>query len=271
MIKLGGKTLAEQAAVLDEVGAIAETNDVVLVHGGGKRLTDWLGRLGVETRFESGLRVTDDAALEVALAVLRGVINTELVAALRALGVDAVGLSGVDGGMLVAERIPLLGRVASVIGARPGLLYALFASGRVPVIAPLALDQSGQICNVNADDVAAGLAGGLNARLVLLTDADGVRGRDGMRIPVLDTAAAEALIEDGTISGGMVPKVRSGLLALAWAAAANERAATPGIEVVIADGGAPAALNRALDDPSFGTRLRAATGSVRRGTSAAQG
>ena len=268
VVKLGGTTLADQESVLAEVGAIAATYDVVLVHGGGKRLTEWLTRLGVESRFEGGLRVTDDAALEVALAVLRGIVNTELVAGLRARGTDAVGLTGIDGGLLVAERIPSLGRVASVVGARPALLYALLANGKVPVIAPLALDESGEICNVNADDVAAGLAGGLYARLVLLTDADGVRGADGQRIQSLDSERAEELIADGTISRGMVPKVRSGLRALAWAGESDESGGGPGIEVVIADGRAPAALSRALDDPSFGTRLRAATGSAPQGTPA---
>lgn len=271
VVKLGGTTLADQHAVLEEVGSIARTHDLVIVHGGGKRLTEWLARMGVQTRFERGLRVTDDAAVEVALGVLRGVVNGELVAALRRLGTDAVGLSGIDGGLLLAERMPALGRVASVVGARPALLYALFASGRVPVIAPLALDESGQICNVNADDVAAGLAGGLQARLVLLTDADGVRGADGLRIPVLDAWRAEALIEEGTIKGGMVPKVRSGLRALAWAEAATGHHGGSSIEVVIADGAAPAALTRALDDPSFGTRLRGAAGSAPRGTFAVPG
>lgn len=268
MVKLGGTTLAEQRPVLKEVAALSVTKDVVVVHGGGKRLTEWLGRLGVKTRFENGLRVTDDDALEVAVAVLRGVVNAELVATLRSLGADAAGLSGIDGGLLICERVPALGRVATVVGARPALLYALLAAGKLPVVAPLATDEDGVICNVNADDVAAGLAGGLNARLVLLTDADGVRGASGRRIPALDAAEAERLIADGVIGGGMVPKVRSGLRALAWAEASMEGSRAPSIEVVIADGGAPGALSRALDDPSFGTRLRAAAGSAPRGTSA---
>lgn len=246
VVKLGGTTLAEGRSVLEEAAAVAATRDVVLVHGGGKRLSEWLERLGVESHFADGLRVTDDAALEVALAVLRGVVNGELVAALQGMGADAVGISGIDGGLLIAERVPDLGRVATVTGARPGVLYALWAAGKVPVVAPLALDQSGVTCNVNADDVAAGLAGGLQARLVLLTDTDGVRDAKGRRVPLLDAAAAEKLIESGVISGGMVPKVRSSLRALSWS----------GAEAVIVDGAAHAAISRALDDPSFGTRLR---------------
>src|SRR4051812_19077810 len=99
VVKLGGTTLADQAHVLEDVAAVARRRPVVVVHGGGKRMTEWLERLGVPSRFEGGLRVTDPAALEVAAAVLRGVVNSELVAALRDLGVDAVGLSGVDGGL----------------------------------------------------------------------------------------------------------------------------------------------------------------------------
>ena len=106
VVKLGGTTLADQRQVLAEVAAVARKRPVVLVHGGGKRMTEWLERLGVPTRFENGLRVTDPAALEVAAAVLRGVVNSELVAALRDVGCDAVGLSGVDGGLLIGQRLP---------------------------------------------------------------------------------------------------------------------------------------------------------------------
>ena len=106
VVKLGGTTIADQAQVLAEVAAVARRRPVVLVHGGGKRITEWLERLGVPSTFEGGLRVTDAQSLEVAAAVLRGVVNSELVAGLRDLGVDAVGLSGVDGGLLIAERIP---------------------------------------------------------------------------------------------------------------------------------------------------------------------
>ncbi len=248
VVKLGGTTLAEQRGVLDEVARHAERERIVLVHGGGKRLTEWLARMGVESRFEGGLRVTDDAALEVALAVLRGVINAELVSVLRDAGADAVGLSGVDGGLLISERIPTLGRVATVTGARGTLLATLLDAGVLPVIAPLARDAEGVICNVNADDAAAGLAGALGARLILLTDTDGVRGADGKRIASLTDREIGGLIDTGVISGGMIPKVRCALRALAWGSP----------EVVIADGAADRALERALGDPGFGTRTHAA-------------
>jgi acetylglutamate kinase len=246
VVKLGGTTIADQRQVLAEIAAVARRRPVVVVHGGGKRMTEWLDRLGVETRFHEGLRVTDAASLEVAAAVLRGVVNSELVAALRDLGVDAVGLSGVDGGMLVAERVADIGLVAHVVGLRRDLLDALLVTGQVAVVAPLARDEDGIVCNVNADDAAAGIAAGLGARqVVLMTDVDGVRDAAGERIRSLTADEAEALIADGTIAGGMVPKIRAALTALAY----------PGAEAIVCDAAAPGALERALADPTFGTRI----------------
>ena len=234
VVKLGGTTIADQRQVLEEVAAVARKRPVVLVHGGGKRITEWLDRLGVPSTFEGGLRVTDAASLEVAAAVLRGVVNSELVAGLRDLGVDAVGLSGVDGGLLIAERVPGVGLVAHVVGLRRDLLDSLLVGGQVPVVAPLARDEDGIVCNVNADDVAAGIAAGLGARqLVLLTDVDGVRDADGRRLDSLTAGEAEALIAAGTIGGGMVPKIRAALAALDW----------EGAEAIIADASAPDALD----------------------------
>ncbi len=246
--KLGGTTLADQRQVLAEVAAVARRRPIVIVHGGGKRMTEWLERLGVPTRFEGGLRVTDAQSIEVAAAVLRGVVNSELVAALRDLGVDAVGLSGVDGGLLVGERVPGMGLVATVVGIKRDLLDALLVTGQVPVVAPLARDDQGIVCNVNADDAAAGLAFGLGARqLVLMTDVDGIRAADGTRLATISASDAAALIADGTISGGMVPKVRAALAGLT----------APGSEAIICDSAVPGALARALDDPTFGTRVTA--------------
>jgi acetylglutamate kinase len=250
VVKLGGTTIDDQRHVLDEVATIARRRPVVLVHGGGKRITEWLDRLGVPSRFEAGLRVTDAAALEVAAAVLRGVVNSELVSTLRDLGVDAVGLSGVDGGLLVAERVPNVGLVAHVVGLRRDLIDAILVGGQVPVVAPLARDEHGIVCNVNADDAAAGIAAGLGARqLVLLTDVDGIRDASGRRLDSVTADEAESLIDRGVIAGGMVPKVRAALAALTW----------NGSEAVIADSAAPGALERALEDASFGTRVTAGT------------
>jgi acetylglutamate kinase len=252
VVKLGGTTVADNDPVLAEVAAAVGRRSLVLVHGGGKRLNDWLARLDVKSRFEDGLRVTDDGTLEVALAVFGGLVNGELVAALSRVGVPAVGLTGIDGGLLVAERAVGLGRVARVVGARPAPLYALIAGGLLPVVAPLALDEGGVICNVNADEVAAGLAGAMSARLVLLTDTDGVLDAAGQPLATLDELSAEQLMAEGVIRDGMLPKVRGALAALRSGAT----------EVVIADGRAPRALARALDHEGFGTRIRLASADV---------
>jgi acetylglutamate kinase len=248
VVKLGGTTLADEHATLAGVARLAADRRFVVVHGGGRRLTDWLARLGIESRFERGRRLTDDATLEVALAVLGGLVNGELVAELRRLGAPAVGLTGIDGGLLRARRLHELGRVGRVVGATPTVLYALLAADQLPVIASLALDESGEICNVNADEAAAGLAGTLAARLVLLTDSDGVQDGSGRRIDRLDELSAEQLISEGTISGGMLPKVQAALAVVR----------SGGPAVVIADGRAGDALERALSDPAFGTRVSAA-------------
>jgi acetylglutamate kinase len=251
VVKLGGTTIAEQRHVLGDVARLSRRRPVVLVHGGGKRITEWLDRLGVPTRFEGGLRVTDADAIEVAAAVLRGVVNSELVSGLRDLGVDAVGLSGVDGGMLVTERIEGMGLVARVVGLQRDLIDSLLVAGQVPVVAPLARDGAGVVCNVNADDVTAGIASGLGARqTVFMTDVDGVRGADGARIVDMTAARAELLIAEQVITGGMIPKVRAALAALT----------TEGSEAVIADGSVDGALARATEDPTFGTHVRRVAG-----------
>ncbi len=248
VVKLGGTTLADQQQVLTEVAKVARKRPIVLVHGGGKRISEWLERMGIETRFENGLRITDPAALEVAAAVLRGVVNSELVAALRDAGCDAVGLSGVDGGLLIGQRVPDVGLVATVTGIRRDLLDSLMVGGQVPVVAPLARDEDGVVCNVNADDAAAGIAAGLGARqLVLMTDVDGIRDAAGNKLDSITPEQAEALISDGIIRGGMIPKVKAALSALAW----------EGTEAIISDGSAPDALERSLSDPTFGTRVSA--------------
>jgi acetylglutamate kinase len=135
-----------------------------------------------------------------------------------------------------------------VTGLRRDLLDAVLVSGQVPVVAPLARDADGIVCNVNADDAAAGIAAGLGARqLVLLTDVDGVRDADGHKLDTLTVAEADHLIDTGVIAGGMVPKIRAALSALGW----------EGAEAIIADASANRALERALADPTFGTRITA--------------
>ncbi|MFI5254047.1 MAG: acetylglutamate kinase [Candidatus Limnocylindrales bacterium] len=251
VVKLGGAPLGESTGLLGELAELHHRLSLVVVHGGGNRVTSWLERLGVPTRFEEGRRVTDEATLEVATAVLRGAVNVELVAALRLAGADAVGISGVDGGLLAGRRLAGLGRVAAIAAVHRELLDTLLDAGRLPVVAPLALDEGGAICNVNADDVAVAIARGLGAaQLILLTDTDGVRDAAGRRLATLEPHAVAALVASGVIDGGMIPKVRAALDAVADGGAGA---------AVIADGSVSGAIGRALGDQGFGSRALAAT------------
>src|SRR3989475_9287062 len=232
VLKIGGSVGAEDDAALDAVVALNDAgHPLVVVHGGGPLVGDWAERLGMETRFVRGLRVSDSDTRDVALAVLGGLVNGRVVATLLARGVPAVGLSGIDGGMLRAERedaeLGFVGRVTLVDSA---LIEELVDAGRVPVVAPAALDRaSGEILNVNGDAAAGAIAASLGARLlVFVTDVPGVRGKDGRVIGRLDADRVRALVDDGTIEGGMLPKVEACLVA----AAAGGRAgigAAPGL------------------------------------------
>ncbi|HEV8536062.1 MAG TPA: acetylglutamate kinase [Candidatus Limnocylindria bacterium] len=235
MLKIGGSVGAETDAALDAVVALNDAGQpVVVVHGGGPLVSEWADRLGMETRFVRGSRVTDPETRDLALGVLGGLANGRIVATLIGRGVPAVGLTGIDGGMLRAERedaeMGLVGRVALVDSA---LLEELVDAGRVPVVAPAALDrEGGEILNVNGDAAAGAIAASLGARLlVFVTDVPGVRGKDGRVIGRLDADRARSLVDDGTIEGGMLPKVEACLIA----AAAGCRAAivaTRGIDSV---------------------------------------
>jgi len=248
VVKLGGTTINEQQDILREIVEERRSRPVVIVHGGGKRLTDWLERLGVQSRWNSGRRVTDDATLEVFLAVISGVINAELTEALLELGARAVGVRGIDDGMIRGPRAEGLDRVISQPVARPDVLHSLLAAGYLPVLTPMGLDPDGHICNVNADDASAAVSAALGGELVLMTDTDGVRDADGERIIELTPEAAERLIAEGVIAGGMVPKVHSALRAIGPGSHA-ERA-------VISEGRTANALRRALHEGA-GTGFRA--------------
>lgn len=216
VLKIGGSVARDDDAALDLVVALNDAGrPLVVVHGGGPLVGEWATKLGLETRFERGLRVTDGPTRDVALAVLAGLVNKTLVARLVAKGVPAVGLAGVDGATLRAERedasLGLVGRVAMVDSS---LLEELLAALRVPVIAPAALDPDGTILNVNGDTAAGAIAAAIGARLLaFVTDVPGVRGKDGKVIASLDRDRAKRLVDDGTIEGGMLPKVEACLVA----------------------------------------------------------
>ncbi|MEO7117916.1 MAG: acetylglutamate kinase [Candidatus Limnocylindrales bacterium] len=244
VVKLGGTTIADESGILAEIAEQARAGTpIVVVHGGGKRLTEELRRLGIQTRFHEGKRMTDDAAMEVALRVLGEQINGEVADALQALGCPAIASPEAGYGVLVGERDRSLGRVVTAPRLGRELMDARLRDGSVPIVPPIALDETGVPCNVNADDAAAAIATGLSAVLVLLTDTDGVRGEDGQRIPHMVIDAAERLIANGVIAAGMVPKVR-----------AAAHAASAGSPSLIADGHGLNALAHALEGRS-GTRI----------------
>lgn len=219
VIKVGGSTLADGEAGLDGIAGLVRAGErVVVVHGGGPEATAWLEAMGIPTRFERGRRVTDERALPVVVAVFAGLVNKRLVAALADRGVEAVGLSGADGGLLRCRwSDPALGFVGEPASVDGRLLAHLLDAGFTPVLAPVGFAEAeGRrvLLNVNADSVASEVAVSVGARAVyFLTDVEGVRGRDGALLRALTATEARSLIADGTIAGGMVPKVEACLRA----------------------------------------------------------
>jgi acetylglutamate kinase len=206
-------TFAQDVMLLQSVGIRP-----VIVHGGGPAVTRLSERLGIETTFVDGLRVTDAATLDVATMVLAGKLNTDVVATLVGGGVNAVGLSGVDGRLLLARKQdgPDLGFVGEVVEVHVEVLSTLLDRGFVPVVASIAVDERGQAYNVNADVVAAELAVALDAqKLVYLNDVPGLIGPTGDLLSELSAAqAGELLGTPGVIDGGMIPKVESAIRAV---------------------------------------------------------
>ena len=220
VMKIGGSVAGEDAAALDAIVALHDAgHGLVVVHGGGPLVGEWATKLGYETKFLRGLRVTDGPTRDLALAVLGGLANSRIVAALVGRAVPAVGLTGIDGGMLRAQREDsALGYVGNIRRVDSALLEELVDAGRVPVVAPAALEEPAgatpEVLNVNADSAAGAIAAALGARLlVFVTDVPGVRAKDGKVLPRLDRDRAKALVDDGTIEGGMLPKVEACLVA----------------------------------------------------------
>jgi acetylglutamate kinase len=251
LVKLGG-TLLDHAGTRDRLtpqiaSAVREGHRVVVVHGGGKQMTRFLDERGIESKFVNGLRVTSPETIDAVLKVFAGSVNHELVAALNRAGVPAVGLSGIDAGLVEAEQMdPELGAVGRVTRANPALLDLLTAAGYLPTVACVAGDRAGNIYNVNADQMAVACAAGFGAdKLVFLTDVEGVL--DGARQlrSVLTAAESEGLIREGAATGGMQAKLNAATAALRHGV----------VEVRIAAGAAPAALTRILSGEELGTRL----------------
>ena len=194
----------------------------IIVHGGGPQIGELLKRLDIETRFVDGLRVTDKETMDIIEMVLMGKVNKEIVNLINKNGGCAVGLSGKDGQLIIARKMKYIrprnnqppeiidiGLVGEIVKVNPEILETLTRDGFIPVIAPIGADEEGNTYNINADTVAGRIASAIKARkLILLTDTKGVLDKDGKLISTLRIDEAKRLISDGTITGGMIPKIR---------------------------------------------------------------
>ena len=253
VVKIGGSTLGSHDTTLHDLAALQRRGvSAVVVHGGGKIISDWMAKQGVRPRFERGLRVTDEPSLDIVVAVLTGLINKNLVASMVELGASAMGISGADDGMLRAEiRNPALGLVGSVASVNTTPIDAVLRAGCIPVIAPVALkisDGAGAshtLLNINADTAAGEIAAALGAsRLVFLTDVQGVLDTSRRLIPRLTERQAQGLINSNVAAGGMIPKLEACLTALRAGGVSH-----------IVDGRKPSALMDAVSGETLGTRV----------------
>lgn len=224
VIKLGGSLLDDadrrNAALRKIVARWNAGENIVLVHGGGKHVDAALARLGIAKKTYAGLRITDDATLDVVVSVLGGTVNKMLVSELTRLGVRAAGISGCDGATLVAEKHPAIdgvdfGHVGRVLHSNRTLIQTMLTYGTLPVISSIALSAEGQLLNVNADTAAAAIAVGLGVReLLFFTDVAGLLDENGCVVPALNASGVEQMLASPAVGGGMRPKLEAALAAL---------------------------------------------------------
>ena len=220
VIKFGGNAMGDDEAMASFARDIVLMRQVglnpVVVHGGGPMINEMLAKLGIESEFLRGKRVTDQATVEVVEMVLSGLVNKRIVQAINAEGGRAVGLSGKDASLMrCTQSTPELGFVGQPEAVDPTVLRTLVADEIIPVIAPLGFGNDGQTLNVNGDTAAGAIAAGLNAdRLLLLTDVSGVKNADGDVVTELTPEQIIELTEQGVIAGGMIPKTETALDAI---------------------------------------------------------
>ncbi len=215
VIKVGGHEIGDPA-FLRELAMIVHdfSSPVIIVHGGGDEISQLQKLMQIEPQYVDGLRVTDAASLAVVEMVLCGVVNKRVVRYLVNVGVDALGMSGVDRGLVRGQKIPNMGFTGTVKGVREDILRELLNQAITPVIAPVCFDDESNL-NVNADIVAGAIGAAVRAeRVVFITNVEGVL-VDGQRVDQLTVSEVNALIENGIIFGGMIPKVRTALEVLA--------------------------------------------------------
>ena len=250
LVKIGGSLVdcaASRARLAAEIARAAESNSIVVVHGGGKQMTRFLAERGIESRFVNGLRVTTDDVLDAVVKIFAGSVNAELVSALRAAGANPVGLSGLDAGLVDAEQLdPSLGHVGRPVHSDTRLLDILIAAHYLPVVACVAGDARGGRYNVNGDQMAVACAAAWKAeRLIFLTDVEGVRDGSGEIRQSLTAGQAQGLIRDGIATGGMQAKLEAAVTGLKQGVS----------EVQIGSGAIEGILNKLTAKSGFGTRL----------------
>lgn len=255
VMKCGGSTLAalpvsffEDMRQLQDEGIVT-----VIVHGGGPAISETLGKLGIESGFVNGLRVTNEAVLDVVEMVLSGQINKEIVRRIQLTGAMALGLSGVDGHLIEAKPVANsheVGLVGDVTKVNAELIQGIVSMGYIPVIAPVGLGaDGGQRYNINADTAAGAVASHLGVeQMVVVTDVPGImKTVDGEKqvLPVVSVAQIEEMIASGDIYGGMIPKVRAAIACIQGRVQ----------EVVIVNGSEPNVLSKVLNGTGIGTRI----------------
>lgn len=255
VIKFGGNAMGDAEAMASFARDIVLMRQVglnpIVIHGGGPMINDMLSKLGIESDFVRGKRVTDKTTVEVVEMVLSGLVNKRIVQAINAAGGRAVGLSGKDANLMRCDQnVPELGFVGQPVALDPSVLRTLMTDEIIPVVAPLGFGADGQTLNVNGDTAAGAIAASLDAdRLLLLTDVSGVKNAEGHVITELTPEHIVALTDEGVIEGGMIPKTETALAAIEGGVRA----------VVILDGRAPnACLLELFTDHGAGSLIRPA-------------
>ena len=251
VVKIGGSTLgSHDTTLIDLVELQAKGDRFVVVHGGGKTISEWMEKQGVRPKFVNGLRVTDSQSLDIVIAVLTGLINKSLVASINNIGGRAIGISGADGRIVTAEIAdPDLGYVGRVKSINTEPIEAILEAGYMPVIAPVGVHSSSSdenmLLNINADTVAGYISSSIHSdRMVFLTDVEGVLDSSKRLISRMTKKQADSLVASHVIDGGMIPKMEACIEALAGGAVSQ-----------IIDGRVPGALKDVVSGENLGTRI----------------
>lgn len=255
VVKLGGSIFSKKDTSLDDVVRLQKEGwKLVLVHGGANVVTSWLKKLGVESKFVDGERITDELSLEVVTAILGGLVNKEVVASITARGGKALGISGVDGGIIQGKiRHKKTGYMGDVVSVNTEPLKTIIDGGFIPVISPISYnahtneDALRLLININGDPAAGEIAAAINAeKLIFLTDVNGIKDKNGEFLGGISQEKARALLSEGTASGGMVPKVNACL-----------RGLNGGAKACIINGTEKHILYNEVTKGGFGTTIKA--------------